>query len=142
MSRLHLMTWILPSFIAFCANRSFSSYRFVTGFKSTHPYRRTINSTQRLHFSKMASCAASSDLTSVTDFVRSVKEAVTAVNSGDAKPSTVPHIVIGNEAGDADSILSAIGLSYVKALQSTTDNKLFVPAWFFSDCIRNKNDRS
>ena len=79
----------------------------------------------------MASCAAGSDLTSVTDFVRSVKEAVTAINSGDAKPSTVPHIVIGNEAGDADSILSVIGLSYVKSLQSTAENtqddKLFVP---------------
>lgn len=123
------MTWILSSFIALCANRS--SYRFVTGFKNTNPYRRTINSTQRLDSSKMASCAAGSDLASVTDFVRSVREAVTAINSGDAKPSTVPHIVIGNEAGDADSILSAIGLSYVKTLQSTVentqDNKLFVP---------------
>ena len=87
----------------------------------------------RINLSRMAqsSCAASSDLTSVATFVRSVKGIAAEINSGDVKPSALPHLVIGNEAGDADSILSAIGLSYVKALQAAIDsneaNELFVP---------------
>jgi len=128
------MTWILPSFIALSTNRSFSSYRFVSGFKSRIPHSRTNTSVPRINFSKMAqsSCAAGSDLASVADFVRSVKEdVIDALSSDDARPSAVPHLIIGNEAGDADSILSAIGLAYVKALQASTDgddgNKLFIP---------------
>lgn len=79
-----------------------------------------------------SSCASGSDLSSVSDFVRSVKENVIAASSsGDVKSSSLPHLIIGNEAGDADSILSAIGLAYVKALQPQKDsgdsNKLFVP---------------
>lgn len=128
------MTWILPSFVVFCANRSFSPHRFVTGFKNGIPYRRSGISLPRIQSSKMAqsSCAAYNDLTSVADFVRSVKqEVVAAIDSSDAKPSASLHLVIGNEAGDADSILSAVGLSYVKALQKARDNdgdnELIVP---------------
>ena len=69
-----------------------------------------------------STCAASGDLASVADFARSVKEKVVAgINSSGSK-SVLPHLVIGNEAGDADSILSAIGLSYVKALQNSRDS--------------------
>eukprot|EP00533_Pseudo-nitzschia_delicatissima_P015594 CAMPEP_0197268614 /NCGR_PEP_ID=MMETSP1432-20130617/4281_1 /TAXON_ID=44447 /ORGANISM="Pseudo-nitzschia delicatissima, Strain UNC1205" /LENGTH=446 /DNA_ID=CAMNT_0042733685 /DNA_START=135 /DNA_END=1475 /DNA_ORIENTATION=+ len=79
-----------------------------------------------------SSCAAGSDLASVADFVRSVKgDVIATLSSDEAKPSALPNLIIGNEAGDADSILSAIGLAYVKALQASTDghdrNKLFVP---------------
>jgi exopolyphosphatase len=77
-------------------------------------------------------CAANTDLASVTDFVRSVKRRVeAAADSDDTKPSASPHLVIGNEAGDADSILSAIGLAYVKALLTAGDtddeDELVVP---------------
>lgn len=125
------MTWILPSFIVFCANRSFSSNRFVIGLTSKSPFRTISSSVPRIPLSKMAlsSCAANNDLASVTDFVRSVRQQV--VSTADIKPSVLPHVVIGNEAGDADSILSAIGLSYVKALQNAVDSddnsKLIVP---------------
>eukprot|EP00531_Pseudo-nitzschia_arenysensis_P007631 CAMPEP_0116132640 /NCGR_PEP_ID=MMETSP0329-20121206/9662_1 /TAXON_ID=697910 /ORGANISM="Pseudo-nitzschia arenysensis, Strain B593" /LENGTH=462 /DNA_ID=CAMNT_0003627181 /DNA_START=314 /DNA_END=1702 /DNA_ORIENTATION=- len=98
------------------------------------PKSSTNNSALGMNLSKMtqSSCASGSDLASVTDFVRSVKEDVTAaLSSGELKSTSLPHLVIGNEAGDADSILSAIGLAYVKALQPHRDsddsNKLFVP---------------
>ena len=69
-----------------------------------------------------STCAASGDLVSVADFARSVKEKVIADISSSGSKSVLPHLVIGNEAGDADSILSAIGLSYVKALQNSRDS--------------------
>ena len=131
MTHSYYMTWILPSFIVFCANRSFSSNRFVIGLTSKSPFRTISSSVPRIPLSKMAlsSCAANNDLASVTDFVRSVRQQV--VSTADIKPSVLPHVVIGNEAGDADSILSAIGLSYVKALQNAVDSddnsKLIVP---------------
>ena len=87
-----------------------------------------------LDLSKMtlSSCASSNDLASVVDFVRSVKQQlVAAIGSSDTSPQAHPRLVIGNEAGDADSILSAIGLSYLKALENASQGddgkELIVP---------------
>eukprot|EP00535_Pseudo-nitzschia_heimii_P000701 CAMPEP_0197181770 /NCGR_PEP_ID=MMETSP1423-20130617/5955_1 /TAXON_ID=476441 /ORGANISM="Pseudo-nitzschia heimii, Strain UNC1101" /LENGTH=446 /DNA_ID=CAMNT_0042632081 /DNA_START=75 /DNA_END=1415 /DNA_ORIENTATION=- len=80
----------------------------------------------------LSSSSSSNELASVADFVRSVKQRViAAVDCSDTNPPSYPRLIIGNEAGDADIILSAIGLSYVKALHnaSQADNckELIVP---------------
>jgi len=80
----------------------------------------------------LSSTATNNDLASVANFVKSVKQRVVDANaSDDTKESAMPHLVMGNEAGDADSILSAIGLAYVKTLQNIEDSgdigKLIVP---------------
>eukprot|EP00536_Pseudo-nitzschia_multiseries_P018725 jgi/Psemu1/230075/e_gw1.2986.1.1 len=67
------------------------------------------------------------DLASVSSFVRSVKERLVDGNTScdaneNGNDSFFPHLVIGNEAGDADSILSAIGLAYVRSLQNHHNN--------------------
>jgi exopolyphosphatase len=80
----------------------------------------------------MPSPFASNELASVVDFVRVVKQRVVAAGDfSDEGPTAHPRLVIGNEAGDADSILSAIGLAYVKTLQKASqddgDMELTIP---------------
>ena len=77
----------------------------------------------------MGSTVNNKNLPSVAEFVQQTKEHV--LNGWYTKASSVTHLVIGNEAGDADSIISAIGLAYVETLRPVEENndrdKLIVP---------------
>jgi inorganic pyrophosphatase/exopolyphosphatase len=59
---------------------------------------------------------------SIPDFVKGVKQRVIT----EKQQEQLPHIVIGNAAGDADSIIGAITLAYVKTLQQQ-GQQLIVP---------------
>jgi len=61
---------------------------------------------------------------SVPDFVRDVKQRVVADgynNELQQQQYLLPHLVLGNQAGDADSIISAITLAYVESLRTTEE---------------------
>mmetsp|Transcript_27816 Transcript_27816/g.61261 ORF Transcript_27816/g.61261 Transcript_27816/m.61261 type:complete len:508 (-) Transcript_27816:257-1780(-) len=135
MSTSRYMRWFVPSLLLFSSYRTspltsfFSNnhnHRFVSSLTSISFNKSRSKSFGRQELSKMtlASTATNDDLSSVSNFVRSVKQRVVDSNSfGDTKSSALPHLVMGNEAGDADSILSAIGLSYVRALQNSVDGQ-------------------
>jgi len=63
---------------------------------------------------------------SIADFVKGVKQRVIAEKQQQQQEQQ-PHTVIGNTAGDADSVISAIALAYVKTLQQQQGQQLIVP---------------
>jgi len=126
-------TWLLQFFTVLCGKQSTSFSRVSSGLTNRNLYTRRITPLSSLDLSKttMSSPFSSNELASVADFVRAVKQRVAAAtDASDTEPTVHPRLVIGNEAGDADSILSAIGLSYVKTLENVSqggDTELIIP---------------
>ena len=142
------MTWsFLPSILLRLSSTFTSTHRglafFPSAFAFTTSFGSNTSTTNRKikRLSLLASSSSSSssstpssirDTTSantnmsslsIPDFVKGVKQRLIAEKQ---QQEQLPHIVIGNAAGDADSIISAITLAYVKTLQQQ-GQQLIVP---------------
>ncbi|MGK3741056.1 MAG: hypothetical protein ACI90V_007906 [Bacillariaceae sp.] len=124
-------------------HRGFTSFPFASAFTTSFASNTSTTSRNIKRLALLSSSSSSSSTTSpisdttsfntnnmsslsIADFVKGVKQRVIAEKQQQQQEQQ-PHTVIGNTAGDADSVISAIALAYVKTLQQQQGQQLIVP---------------